>query len=89
MSEDDFSDEDAADAEARPAKILYAPGDSVIVGISEHGFPSIAYRPHPDYGAQEGLLLGLEFSIEQARGIAQALLRKADEAEQRGRQGSN
>jgi hypothetical protein len=64
-------------------KILFAPGDHVTVGINSHGFPMLAYEPHPDYGAAPGIWLGLEFSIEQARGIGQALLDTADEVERR------
>ena len=62
-------------------RVLFTPGDHVRVYVNEIGHPALVYLPHPDFGAAPGLWLGLEFSIQQARDIAQGLIRAAAMAE--------
>lgn len=63
-------------------RILYITADRLEVATNERGEVTIQFDfPGADLGLAPGLSLAAQLSAEEARDLAAALLRKADDAE--------
>ena len=63
-------------------RIFYLTADRLEVGTNERGEVAIRFDfPGADLGLAPGLSLAAQLSPQEARDLAEALLRKADDAE--------